>query len=372
MEYNHFMPTRVISKKDVVRDFDFSKLGNRAILVTGKTGAVKSGALADVTERLEACGIEYCIFNEIEENPSIESCVKAADAARSFGADVMIAIGGGSAMDAAKAAAVFATNDFADPYEIYVSIPRRALPLVVVGTTSGTGSEVTAVSVITASGKDGERFKKSLKSPRIYPLYALVDPKYTYKLPWNITLSTALDVVSHAIESLYSPKAGEISLIYAYEGLKRAWSAIKKAHWQTFVEFRDITPDVRDELSCASIIAGMAINLTGTGFAHAISYPLSVNKYVPHGLACAYSLVPYLKHNRGEDERRDKMFEQAVGYSFEEFYEDMQKLLPDAPSLSYAEIDSFTELTATSASLKNSISPLSGTGVEKLYLAMHK
>lgn len=372
MEYNHFMPTRVISKIDAVKGFDFTKIGKRAIIVTGRTGAVKSGALLDVTQNLEASAVEYCVFNEIEENPSIKSCVKAAEKAREFGADLMIAIGGGSAMDAAKAAAVFATNDYRDPYEIYVSIPRKALPLIVVGTTSGTGSEVTAVSVITASGNNGERFKKSLKSPRIYPLYALVDPKYTYSLPWHITLATALDVVSHAIESLYGAKAGEISILYAAESLKRAWAAIKKAHWQTFVEFKAITPDVRDELSYAAIIAGMAINLTGTGFAHAVSYPLSVNKYVPHGIACAFSLIPYLKLMRGESERLDKLFTDAVGYSFEEFYEDLTKLLPETPSLSYSEIEEFTALTSASASLNNSIVPLSRAGVEKLYLAMHK
>ncbi len=366
------MPTRVISKKDAVKDFDFAKLGTRAILVTGKTGAAKSGALADVTQNLDAANIEYCVFDEIEENPSIESCLKAAEKAREFSANLMIAIGGGSAMDAAKAAAVFTTNNYRDPYEIYLSIPKKALPLVVIGTTSGTGSEVTAVSVITASGSNGDRFKKSLKSPRIYPLYALVDPKYTYNLPWNITLATALDVVSHAIESLYGAKAGEISIMYAAESLKRAWSAIKKAHWQTFVEFKNITPDVRDELSYAAIVAGMAINITGTGFAHAVSYPLSVKKYVPHGIACAFSLIPYLKLMRGENARLDKIFTDAVGYSFEEFYEDLTKLLPETPSLSYAEIEEFTTLTAASASLNNSIVPLSKTGVERLYLAMHK
>ena len=371
MEYNHFMPTRLVCKKDCVKEFDFSKFGRKAILVTGRTGAVKSGAQGDVVSALERADIDYTVFNSIEENPSIESCAAAGSAAREYGADFMIAVGGGSAMDAAKAAAVYATNDFGSPLDIYLGIPKKPLPLIVVGTTSGTGSEVTAVSVITVSA-DGMRYKKSLKSPRLYPLYALIDPKYTYKLPWEITLSTALDVLAHAIESLYSVKAGEMSMLFASEALSRAWDALKKAHWQTFVEFRDINEDVRDELSYAAILAGMAINVTGTCFAHAVSYPLSVVKYVPHGVACAHSLIPFLKTVRGEDPRRDDIFETAVGYGFEEFYEDLKKLLPEPPSLSYAEVDEFTALTSQSASLKNSIVPLTPSGVEKLYDAMHR
>ena len=363
------MPTRVIAKQNVVKSFEFAKIGRRALLITGKTGAVKSGALKDVTDALEINAVSYEIFNEIEENPSIENCYRAAMLAIEKGADFIIGIGGGSAMDAAKAAAVFATNGYEDMYEIYNGIPKRPLPLITVGTTSGTGSEVTAVSVITVKNEKGEPFKKSLKSPRLYPLYALVDPKYTYNLPWNITVATALDVLCHAVEALYSARAGEMSNIYAAEAIKRVWNAIKKAHWQTFVEFRNIDEEVRNELSLASIIAGMAINTAGTGFAHAAGYPFSTEKFVPHGLACAYFLVPYVKHMRGANEKLDKIFTDSLGYGFEEFYEDMKKLLPTPPALSYEEVEAYTEFTSKSASLSNSVVPLSKGELEKVYAA---
>ena len=154
MKFNFYMPARVISGKGAVRANSavFGKLGRQCLIVTGGASAKKCGALDDCVFALEQANVRYEIFSGIEPNPQTCTCFKAGALARETGAQFIVGIGGGSPMDAAKAVAVYAANPDMEELAIYTrSIPAKALPVVLIGTTAGTGSEVTGVSVLTNS-----------------------------------------------------------------------------------------------------------------------------------------------------------------------------------------------------------------------------
>jgi len=145
MEFNFFMPVKLLSGMDaVIKNGDiFSEAGKKCLIVTGGSSAKKSGALSDAESTLEKCGIQYSIFNEITANPSAEVCHKGGAAANSFGADFVLGIGGGSALDAAKAIAFFAANPSFESEDIYSYTECNSpFPLFLIGTSAGTGSEV--------------------------------------------------------------------------------------------------------------------------------------------------------------------------------------------------------------------------------------
>lgn len=373
MRYDFYMPVRVLAGPGVVSSFNFSHLGKSCLIMTGGSGAKKSGALDDILSNLIHNNIEYFIYDGIRENPSVESCYDAAMKAREHTVCFIVAVGGGSVIDAAKAASVFVTNDFSEPMDIYSRpISKKALPLVAVGTTAGTGSEVTAVSVLTMSNSEGLPQKKSVKSARLYPLYSLVDSKYTHSLNWNITLNTALDAICHAVESLYSKKSGAMEQNFSCEALSCGWPAIKKAHWQVFVENREIEPDIRETLMYASIMAGYAINGTGTCYPHALGYNMTSIKNIPHGKACALFISDFLATNTGTDRDRDRLLQKALGCTIEEFLEDLDKLLGEKPVLSADDVEYFTANISGSASLANSIVPIQDNEIEKRYLQFYR
>ena len=229
MDYHFYLPVRLLCGRDAVRreSARFAALGARCLLVTGRAAARKSGALADVTAALDSQGIAWRVFDEIGANPLLEDCERAAQACAGFGADFVVGIGGGSPMDAAKAVAVLAANPGMSGASLYSSAPRkRALPIVLVGTTSGTGSEVSAVSVLTdASGR-----KRSIKGDDLYAAFAFGDPKYTFTMSRAETISTGLDAFCHAMEGYLSPHCDRISASLAEGCLPSLWRALLALH----------------------------------------------------------------------------------------------------------------------------------------------
>lgn len=277
-----YMPVKVICGYDCVkRHADIWKAaGKCCLLVTGKTGAAKCGALSDVCRILDDLSISYRIFSEINENPTVESCYNAGLIVREMNADFIVGIGGGSALDASKAVAIFASNPELDCKTIYSrQIPACRLPLYLVGTTAGTGSEVTGVSVLT----DVNGFKKSISGADCYSVVSFCDAKYTETANYNITVSTALDAYAHALESYFSETSDNISELYALQALKLLWPNLKKLNESKTC---DIDSDMRNELYAASLYAGLAINITGTAFPHTAGYILTEIFSVPHGKAC--------------------------------------------------------------------------------------
>ncbi len=279
-----FMPTRVILGKGCVKENAslFAEFGKKACIVTGKTSAQKSGALADVTETLTSQHIAYTIFDEVENNPSVETCFRGGQKAKAYGADFVIAIGGGSPMDAAKAVAAFATNDMA-PMDIYGTFKNNPLPLLTVPLTAGTGSEVTPYSVLTVEEIEN---KKSFSHPESFSKIAFLDPGYLESLPRSVLFDTTADALSHALESMLCKRTSDISNVYAEAALRHLGKLIP-----------DVIagkPDF-EKLLFASSLAGMAIAHTGTVVVHSMGYLLTYYNNVPHGRANALLLPGFLK-----------------------------------------------------------------------------
>lgn len=298
---NSYMPVRVISGRDcVIRNKTvWQSAGKKALLVTGKTGARQCGALQDVCSVLEECGTEYVIFDSVGQNPLVTDCYAAACVAREQQADFIVGIGGGSAQDAAKAVAIFAADASLDERSVYTrTVPAARLPLYLVGTTAGTGSEVTGVSVLT----DVNGFKKSISGADCYAIVAFCDAKYTYSASYDVTVSTALDAYAHALESYFAETSNDLSEKYALAALQLLWGNL-----QNMAKNKDVCPseEGREELYAASLYAGLAINITGTAFPHTAGYILTELFSVPHGKACT-AFHPQLLE-RAEKYRPEKL-----------------------------------------------------------------
>lgn len=281
-----YLPTKIYSERNCVRKYgsEWASLGRRALIVTGKSSAA-NGALADVTDALKEQGTEYIVFDATEENPSVEMVMRLRDLGVQEQTDFVIGIGGGSPMDAAKAAALMiAQKDEGADFLYRKGVKAAALPVVEVPTTCGTGSEATPYAILTIHER---RIKASLPH-RVYPAYALVDGKYLQNMPKQILVSTAVDALGHYIESYINAQATEFSHMLCEYGMG-VWSSVKNV-----LIGASLTAEECDTLLLASTLAGMAISHTGTSLPHGLSYYFTYEKGVPHGKAVGYFLPGYL------------------------------------------------------------------------------
>lgn len=306
MKFSLDIPVRIISGRGCIgANRNALRLGKNAAIVCGKHGAAFSGALGDVTSALDALGMKYEIFDGALPNPPLTSAYDIGCRAAACHADLVIGIGGGSAMDTAKAVAAFAANPGIAPEELYTpaALTAEPLPLVLVPTTAGTGSEANPYSVLTLP--DG-RHKKTYAGRGAWARVAFVDPAYTASMGRNGTISTALDAMAHAMESYLSPKSDALSRMLAlYAG---------RAIWDVISEYPDsYTDEMRDALAYASCAAGAAISITGTGFPHPLGYSLTLLDGIPHGRACAVFHGDYIEYNQKTPEGAALIAEFAAG-----------------------------------------------------------
>ena len=299
MNMSFYMPVMVFTGEGCLKaNAGAMALGKHAFIVTGRNSARASGALDDVLSVLAELGIRHTLFDRAAENPLASVCREGGEACRQAGADFVIGIGGGSALDAAKAVAAFAVCPDADTNTVFDADydTHPILPIAAIPTTSGTGSEANPYAVLTLD--DGIR-KKTLKHiPGTYPKVAFVDPRYTYSLSENYTVSTALDALSHAIESYLSPKSNEASEMYAVFAAKQIWDVLfEGADSDGEKDAGGFTPAQRNRLSMASMAAGVAINRTGTGFPHPMGYSITLSNNIPHGRACGVFEGAYIEYN---------------------------------------------------------------------------
>lgn len=291
MNINSYMPVEVISGKNCFNDnyVKLEKLGTKCLIVTGGSSAEKCGALDDVKCALKKLSIKYTVFNEITENPYTADCHRAGETARKFGADFIIGIGGGSPLDASKAIAIYSSNPELKHEDIYLrQYNNKPLPLVLIGTTSGTGSEVTGVSVLTNSNNN---MKKSISGHDCYSVISYCDYKYTQTMPYGVTVSTALDAFAHGSESYFSKAANNLSDIYAERAMEIIWEGLK------YFYKTNSLPDerLREKMYIGSLFGGLAINITGTCFPHTVGYILTEDYNISHGRACAAFTPEFLK-----------------------------------------------------------------------------
>ena len=349
MSFNVFVPTRIISGVGCIKG-NASKLllGKRAYIVTGKSGAKKSGALDDITAVLAENGVEYRHFDGCRENPRLLDCHAAGHDAAEFGADFVIGIGGGSAIDSAKAIAAFAANPVVEAMDVFdpAKLENGLLPIVAVPTTSGTGSEANGISVMSLPD---DVSKKSFSGERHWPRVAFLDPRYTYSLGYRNTVSCALDAFAHAMESYLCAKSTDFSRMLAVYAAKNIWS-ILKSEPQSFGE-RD-----RELLQNSSTAAGIAISVTGTGFPHPLGYSITMIDGVPHGAACAVFYGAYIRYNQKSEEGRKliEKFCSEIGASADELCEILPKLSGVELSFTESEIKERVALIAGAKNYQNS------------------
>ncbi len=289
MNFNEYMPVRVISGKNCLIENAnlLLKYGKKCFIVTGRTSAIKSGCFAQITDIFDKNEVGYEVFNEIEQNPLTSTCKRAGDMAREYGADYILAIGGGSVLDAAKAVAIFSENPSFSHSDIYVrAIPCKHLPVILVGTTAGTGSEVTGVSVLTNADTG---LKKSISGADCYADISFCDYTYTKSTNTVIRISTALDAFCHAVEAYLASSANDNVFLYAEKAVKLIGSYILSGN------FEDLADGDFEKLYAGSIYAGLAINIAGTDFPHTVGYYLTEQHGIPHGKACAAFMPLLLK-----------------------------------------------------------------------------
>ena len=288
MQFRFFMPTKVFFGQDCLsqNQAEFSQFGKRALLVTGRNSAKVSGALDDVCNALQQQNIAWEVFDHIGENPTFAMVEAGGAAARKFKPDMLIAIGGGSPLDAAKAIAVLATNDI-PPIKLYDgNFAAAPLPIIAVPITAGTGSEVTPYSILTDAEK---QTKRSFSGPDLFPRIAFLDARYTESLAHNITVDTAVDALSHCLEGYLSKRSTPASDTLALEGIGRFGAAVNALRSGT------VSLAERETLLYVSLLGGMVIAQTGTTIVHALGYSLTYFKNVPHGRANGLLLGEYLK-----------------------------------------------------------------------------
>lgn len=253
--------------------------------------------------------INVAVYAGVTPNPEMHLCDEAAAMARNNGAQMIIALGGGSVIDCAKVASVLA---FAPELscesllEKGASIPAEHLPLVAIPTTAGTGSEVTAVAVISNHRKG---LKVPLSSPSFLPQSAIVDPLLTVFLPAHATACTGFDALCHAVEAYWGRRHMPISDALAVEAIKLILHNISRAVHQG----SDL--EARTQMALASTMAGMAFARTGTSSCHACSYPLTGILGLAHGEACALTLDYFIRFNAAAGCSRVETLARDLGYA---------------------------------------------------------
>lgn len=262
-------------------------LGSRALIVTGRNSAKASGALSDVIKVLDENGVHHVLFDEVEENPSTDTVMRAREMGIMGQCDLVIGIGGGSSLDAAKAAALMIRNKDEEKSYLYdKGNESDALPVVAIPTTCGTGSEANGVAVLTRK----ERRSKGSIPYRINPALALIDETYLSSAGQRIIGNTAIDALSHLFESYLNTKATDYSRALSMQGIL-IWRRIK----DVVSARREAEEKDRADLITASSLGGMAIAITGTCLPHALSYTLTVEEDIPHGVAAGYFLSRFLR-----------------------------------------------------------------------------
>lgn len=269
--------------------------GLKKAFVCTDESLVKFKVTDKVLEVLKNAGIEYKVFSKIQPNPTVANVKNGLKALNKSGADVIIAVGGGSVIDTAKAIGIIKTNpEFEDVVSLDGTAPtqHKSFPLFACPTTSGTAAEVTINYVIT----DTKRHKKMVcVDPNDIPVVSFIDANLMVSMPKSITSSTGMDALTHAIECVLTKSANQMSDMFALEAIKIIANNLKKA----YDNGADI--EAREQMAYAQYVAGMGFSNVGLGIVHSLAHPLGARFDVAHGLANAILLPTVMKYNMKSD-----------------------------------------------------------------------
>lgn len=265
------------------------KLGGKKAFIISGPHLNKMGIVQSCADAMKAKGIESSVFTETEGNPSVETVDKASAAYKESGADFIVALGGGSPMDVAKAVGVVAKyGGSITEYEGADKVPGDIIPLIAVPTTAGTGSEVTAFSVITDHSRN---YKLTVFSYKLIPSYAILDAELLTTAPVSVAAACGIDAMVHALEAYISTAASPFSDAMAEKALELIGANIR-----CYVANRgDI--EAAENMLVGSLFAGIAFSWARLGDVHAMSHPVSAYFNVPHGVANAILLPTIVEYN---------------------------------------------------------------------------
>ena len=314
MEWEFNLPVKLVfgnGKRHNLNDYINEIGGKCGVLVCGKsftTNGIAEEFIKNSNGRLKA------VFSDIRPNPTTDNVDNCVRLIREIGADFAVALGGGSPMDCCKAACAIAKGK--DVIRSYHSEGKavssdEGIPMIAFSTTSGTASEVTNISVLTDVEKN---LKNPMNDPAMYPKIAVIDPELTLSVPKQVTASTGLDVLSHAIESYWSVLNQPVCTACSVYSARLVFEWLEKAYNE---------PDnleAREKMSEASIVAGIAFSHPRTTGSHACSFPLTNIYGVPHGEACAFTLDYFVKFNADHADKDGRITALAKDCGFESPY----------------------------------------------------
>lgn len=351
-----YMPTKVMSGRDCIAAGAgiFKALGRKALIVTGAGSSKKNGSERDVKAALDSAGISYLVYDRVRSNPTVSCAYEGASVARENGVDFIVAIGGGSPMDAGKAIALLAAQDVGEEKLFSGAYESKALPVAVVPTTAGTGSDVTQYSVLV---DERTRTKASIASDILFPKVAFLDAKYMDQLPAAITVNTAVDALSHAMEGMLSVKATHVSDALALESIRLIAGCVPELLKAVVSKSAAaIGPGTRERLLEASFLAGIVISHTGTTAVHAMGYPLTCLRDIDHGRANGLLMGEYLRLvGRERPELTGRIFG-AMGLSgTDEFKELLKRLLGEKEDITPEEIRNYSTMAIKAGNIANCV-----------------
>lgn len=279
--------------------------GFKKCFVCSDPDLIKFGVTQKVTGLLDDSGIAYEIYSEIKPNPTIENVQTGVAAFKASGADCIIAIGGGSSMDTAKAIGIIITNpDFADVRSLEGVAPttNKCVPIIAVPTTAGTAAEVTINYVIT----DAEKNRKMVcVDPKDIPIVAVVDPDMMSTMPKGLTAATGMDALTHAIEGYITKAAWELSDMFHLKAIEIISKSLHGAVANT--------PEGREGMALGQYIAGMGFSNVGLGIVHSMAHPLGALYDTPHGVANAIILPTVMEYNAPATGEKYRDIAKAMG-----------------------------------------------------------
>lgn len=284
---------------------EIKKRGFRKALIVTDADLVQFGVAAKVTEILDREGMAYNVFSQVKANPTVDIVKRGVEAFRYSGADYLIAIGGGSPIDTAKAIGIIINNpEFSDVVSLEgaVDTRRKAVPTIAIPTTAGTGAEVTINYVIT----DEERKRKFVcVDVHDIPQVAIIDPDMMASMPRGLAAATGMDALTHAIEGYTTKGAWEMTDMFHLQAIKMISANLKNA----------VDGDMRakEEMANAQYIAGMGFSNVGLGVVHGMAHPLGAFYNTPHGVANAVLLPYVMEHNADATGEKYREIARAMG-----------------------------------------------------------
>lgn len=279
--------------------------GLKKVMVVTDKDLMKFKVATKITDVLDDAGIAYEVYDHIKPNPTITNVKEGVDFCKKCGADVIVAVGGGSAIDTSKGIAIIMTNpEFADVRSLEGASPtkHKAMPIIAVSTTSGTGAEVTINYVVT----DEEKHRKFVcADPHDIPVIAIIDPDMVMSMPKGLCAATGMDALVHATEGYITKGAWEMTDMMHIKAIELIGKWLRKSV--------DGDQTAREKMALAQHIAGMGFSNVGLGIVHSMAHPLSAVYDIPHGKACAMLFCAVLKFNAPATGERYREVARAMG-----------------------------------------------------------